>query len=106
MTLANFSRICLFPPLDRSETAKYLIDQGALAGVQDNAGSSVMTFMISKMPPVAKERWISSTQQTEATDDSISTLITWSLTSRTTKANTSLAHAHLYTLSCTLNKWN
>lgn len=55
MTLANFSRICLSPPLDRSETAKYLIDQGALAGVQDNAGSSVMTFMISKMPPVAKE---------------------------------------------------
>lgn len=41
--------------LDRSETAKYLIDQGAAAGVQDSAGSSVMSFMISKMPPVAKE---------------------------------------------------
>lgn len=39
---------------DRSETAKYLIDQGAAAGVQDSAGSSVMSFMISKMPPVAK----------------------------------------------------
>lgn len=43
------------PFLDRSETAKYLIDQGAPAGVQDSAGSSVMSFMISKMPPVAKE---------------------------------------------------
>lgn len=41
--------------LDRSETAKFLIDEGATAGVQDNAGSSVMSFMISKMPPVAKD---------------------------------------------------
>jgi len=41
--------------LDRSETAKYLIDEGAPAGVQDSTGSSVMSFMISKMPPVAKE---------------------------------------------------
>lgn len=40
---------------DRSETAKYLIDQGAPAGVQDCVGSSVLSFMISKMPPVAKE---------------------------------------------------
>ena len=40
---------------DRSETAKYLIDEGAPAGVQDGTGSSVMSFMISKMPPVAKE---------------------------------------------------
>lgn len=45
--------LCVFS--DRSETAKYLIDQGAPAGVEDSSGSSVMSFMISKMPPVAKE---------------------------------------------------
>lgn len=41
--------------LDRSETAKFLIDEGVPAGLQDDAGSSVMSFMISKMPPVAKD---------------------------------------------------
>lgn len=41
--------------VDRSETAKFLIDKGVPAGLQDDAGSSVMSFMISKMPPVAKD---------------------------------------------------
>lgn len=43
----------LFP--DRSETAKFLIEQKAAAGVQDNTGNCAMSLMISKMPPVAKE---------------------------------------------------
>ncbi|XP_032236009.2 transient receptor potential cation channel subfamily A member 1 isoform X2 [Nematostella vectensis] len=41
--------------LDRSETAKFLIDQGTAAGVQDTSGNCSLSIMISKMPPVAKE---------------------------------------------------
>ena len=44
-----------FPYSDRSETAKFLIEQGSPAGVGDDCGVSAMTLMISKMPPVAKE---------------------------------------------------
>lgn len=40
---------------DRSDTAKLLIDKGTSAGVQDDSGSCVLSFMISKMPPVAKD---------------------------------------------------
>ena len=41
--------------LDRSETAKYLIEQGVPVGVCDSSGLPALTLMIQKMPLVAKE---------------------------------------------------
>lgn len=41
--------------LDRSETARLLLDLEAPAGVSDVKGQSVITWMITKMPPVAAE---------------------------------------------------
>ena len=41
--------------LDRSETARFLIESGAPAGVADESGQTALAWMIVKMPPVAKE---------------------------------------------------
>ncbi|XP_060608623.1 uncharacterized protein LOC132760627 isoform X3 [Ruditapes philippinarum] len=41
--------------LDRSETARLLLDLEAPAGVTDLKGQSVISWMITKMPPVAAE---------------------------------------------------
>ena len=41
--------------LDRSETAKYLVEQGVPVGVCDSSGLPALTLMIQKMPLVAKE---------------------------------------------------
>lgn len=39
---------------DRSETALFLVEQGATVGVLDSSGLSALTLMIEKMPPTAK----------------------------------------------------
>lgn len=39
--------------LDRSETALFLVEEGAQVGVIDSSGQSALTLMIEKMPPVA-----------------------------------------------------
>lgn len=41
--------------LDRSETARILLDLDAPAGVTDDKGMSAVTWMITKMPPVASQ---------------------------------------------------
>ncbi|KAF6029536.1 hypothetical protein EB796_012105 [Bugula neritina] len=41
--------------LDRSETARYLLEHNAPVGVTDNSGQPALTWMINKMAPVAKE---------------------------------------------------
>ncbi|XP_053393911.1 uncharacterized protein LOC123525348 isoform X2 [Mercenaria mercenaria] len=41
--------------LDRSETARLLLDLEAPAGITDTKGQAVITWMITKMPPVAAE---------------------------------------------------
>lgn len=41
--------------LDRSETAKCLLRHGVSAGVSDENGVTVLSLMVSKMPPVAKD---------------------------------------------------
>ena len=40
---------------DRSETARYLLEEHAPVGVVDDCGQPALTWMISKMAPVAKE---------------------------------------------------
>ena len=40
---------------DRSETARHLLEEHAPVGVVDDCGQPAMTWMISKMAPVAKE---------------------------------------------------
>ena len=44
----------MFICLDRSETALYLVEQGATVGVCDSSGLTALTLMIDKMPPTAK----------------------------------------------------
>jgi len=41
--------------VDRSETARLLIEHNAPVGVVDNSGQPALTWMIDKMAPVAKE---------------------------------------------------
>ncbi|XP_052775718.1 uncharacterized protein LOC128213734 isoform X3 [Mya arenaria] len=41
--------------LDRSETSRLLLDLEAPVGLTDNKGQAIMTWMITKMPPVALE---------------------------------------------------
>jgi len=50
--------------LDRSETTKYLIEQGVPVGVCDSSGLPALTLMIQKMPLVARE----ALQQFHSTD--------------------------------------
>ena len=45
----------VFLCVDRSETARLLLEHEAPVGVVDNCGQPVLTLMISKMAPVAKE---------------------------------------------------
>ena len=40
--------------LDRSETALFLVEEGAHVGVSDASGLPALTLMVEKMPPVAK----------------------------------------------------
>ncbi len=40
---------------DRSETAKYLVENGVPVGVCSHSGLPALTLMIQKMPMVAKE---------------------------------------------------
>ena len=42
--------------LDRSETAKHLIERSAEAGVVDDSGTTALVLMITKMPNVVGER--------------------------------------------------
>jgi hypothetical protein len=43
--------------LDRSETARLLVEQGSHAGVRDINGLSALVLMISKMPSVVRNTW-------------------------------------------------
>ena len=39
----------------RSEACRYLLDNGAPAGIYDDCGNSALSLMVEKMPDVAKE---------------------------------------------------
>ena len=62
--LVSVQLILFHVPLDRSETTKYLIEQGVPVGVCDSSGLPALTLMIQKMPLVAKE----ALQQFHSTD--------------------------------------
>ena len=53
MGIFPYSFVCLLT--DRSETARHLLEEHAPVGVVDDCGQPAMTWMISKMAPVAKE---------------------------------------------------